>query len=86
MKKIITEEQNEGMESLLGEIITVFCCRYIYTGKLTGIDNDCILLENPSIVYETGEFDNKEWGDVQKLPQDKWYIQKASIESFGIMK
>jgi hypothetical protein len=86
MKKIVTEESNEGFESLLGEIITVFCCRYIYTGKLIGIDTECILLENPSIVYETGPFTEGDWKDVQKLPKDKWYIQKASIESFGIMK
>ena len=86
MKKIITEDNNEGMDSLLGEVITVFCCRYIYTGKLIGVDDECILFETPSIVYETGEFSDKEWKDAQRLPKDKWYISKQSIESFGLMK
>jgi hypothetical protein len=85
MKKIIEDVESEGLEKLLGERVTIFCCRYIYTGKLSGINDDCILLTDCGIVYETGSFDNKEWSDMQKLPND-WYIQKSSIESFGILK
>ena len=84
MKKII-EVSEEGLEGLLGKRITVFCCRYIYTGKLTGINDTSILLEDAGIVYETGELNTKEWTDYQKLPHD-WYISLASIESFGILK
>jgi len=86
MKRIIDDENGKAMENLLGEVVTIFACRYIYTGKLTGIGEFEIELSDPSIVYETGPFDKKEWGDVQKLPHDKWYIALGSIESFGIMK
>ena len=85
MKKIIEDVQNEGLEKLLGERVTIYCCRYIYTGKLSGVNDDCILLTNCGIVYETGLHDEKSWSDYQKLPND-WYIQKASIESFGVFK
>jgi hypothetical protein len=85
MKKIIEESQAEGLEALLGERITVFCCRYIYTGKLIGVDEKCIKVTDCGIVYETGELTSNDWTDYQKLPHD-WYVALSSIESFGILK
>ncbi len=84
MKKIIEEQGNEGLESLLGENVTLFCCRYIYNGKLKGVSETDVLLENASIVYETGSFKEKNWKDIQKI-SDKWYISRQSIESYGIL-
>ena len=85
MKKVITVTEVDGLEGLLNKTVTLFCCRYIYTGKLTGLNNTCVLLENPKIVYETGPLDTKEWTDAQPLP-NSWYIARQSIESFGILK
>lgn len=85
MKKII-DTADGGMESLLGEVITVFCCRYIYTGTLVGVDDISIQLKNPKIVYETGPFTSPEWKDAQALPKPDIYIMLSSIECFGLMK
>ena len=85
MKKIVEQVQGEGLEKLLGERVTLFCCRYIYTGKLIGVNDECVLLTDCGIVYETGELTSKDWTDYQKLPHD-WYVAKQSIESFGILK
>ena len=85
MKKILSEVDCEGLEKLLGETVTLFCCRYIYTGVLSGVSEREVLLEDAGIVYETGGFDTKEWADCQKLPRD-WYVAIQSIESFGILK
>ncbi len=87
MKKIVsvTEVEGEGLIKLLGEVVTLFCLNYIYTGKLAGVNSGCVLLENASIVYETGAFDDKKWKDAQKLPNDL-YVQIGAIESFGILK
>ena len=73
------------MEKLLGEVITLFCANYIYSGKLIGVNTDCVLLSDAGIVYETGSFDAKDWKDRQALPNE-WYVQKSAIESFGILK
>ena len=81
----VVEVPNEGFLALLGETITCFCAVYIYTGKLVGVNDDCIKLENPAIVYETGSFDSSNWKDAQKLP-NTLYVQKGMIESFGIVK
>jgi hypothetical protein len=85
MRKIVEEQSGEGFEKLLGEVITVFAANYIYTGKLIGVNESCILLTKPSIVYETGSMTDKVWKDAQPLPHD-WYIQIEAIESFGVMK
>ena len=86
MKILVDEKDQEGLEALLGETITVFCALYFYTGKLVGVNTTCIKIEDPYIVYETGAFSEKGWKDAQKLPHKFWYIQTGMIESFGKMK
>ena len=85
MKKLVEEVNGEGLEKLIGERVTIFCCRYIYTGKLSGVNDTCVLLTDAGIVYETGALDSEEWSDMQKLPHD-WYVSIQSIESFGLLK
>ena len=85
MKKLIEQVEGEGLEALLGKRITMFCMNYIYTGMLTGVNDDCILLSDAAIVYETGELNSDAWKDAQDLPAD-WYMQISAIESFGILK
>ena len=87
MKKLVKVEEveGEGLVGLLGERVTLFCANYIYTGKLAGVnDKDC-LLEDAAIVYETGSFDNEDWGDAQKLPSD-CYVMLNAVESYMILK
>jgi hypothetical protein len=86
MKKIVEQVEGEGLEKFLGEPITLFCANYIYTGVLSGVNETCVLLTNPSIVYETGAFNEKGWKDAQHLPGDEWYVQISAIESFGKTK
>lgn len=87
MKKLVKVEEieGEGFTALLGERVTLICAAYIYTGKLVGVNNTCVLLEDAHIVYETGPWQETTWKDAQKLP-DSLYVQLSSVESFGIMK
>jgi hypothetical protein len=86
MKKLIIEEENEGLLALLGETVTIFTSGYFYNGKLIGVNNTCIKLEKPSIIYETGKFSDSNFKDIQSLNTDYWYVSIQSIESFGLMK
>ena len=86
MKKLVEEVSGEGLESLLGEKVTLFCANYFYTGTLTGVNETCVLLENPSIVYDTGDWSNKSWTDCQSMNIDQLYIMTSAIESFGVVK
>ncbi len=85
MRKIVEEVSGEGLEKLLGEVVTLFCLNYIYTGKLIGVNASCVLLDGAKIVYETGELNTKTWKDAQSLPGE-WYVQTSCIESFGKLK
>lgn len=85
MKKIVECSDTEGLELFLGERITLMCQMYFYTGRLIGVNDKFVKLEDAHIVYETGSFDNNKWADAQKLPND-WYVMKSCIESFGILK
>lgn len=85
MKVLVNEAENEGLESLLGQTVTLWCGVYIYTGKLVGVGSTCVKLDNAMIVYETGEFSAKSWKDAQPLGVDAWYVQLQAIESYGVM-
>lgn len=88
MEKVIevTEAAGEGLESILGEKILLFCLNYIYTGKLVGVNEFFVQLEEPAIVYETGPFSELGYKDAQKLHTNVWYVQRGAIESFGLSK
>lgn len=88
MKKVVnvTEVEGEGLIKLLGEKITIFCLNYIYTGILEGVNETCVLLKDPAIVYDTGSFTEKEYSDVQALGVDEFYVHMNCIESFGKLK
>jgi len=86
MKKIV-EVSGEGLESLMGETVVLFCMNYFYTGKLIGVNTDDIILQDPKIIYETGPFSEKGWKDAQLLKFcDELYVRTASIESYGLVK
>jgi hypothetical protein len=86
MMKRLAEYEDAGLVSLMGETITCLCMNYFYTGKLTGINGDCIELTDPSIVYETGKWSEKKWADAQALPTARIFIMKSSIEAYGVLK
>jgi hypothetical protein len=83
----VQEVEGEGLVSLMADQkhVTLFCMNYIYTGRLVGVNDDCVKLEDASVVYETGVFTEAKWADAQKLP-GAWYVQKSAIESFGVLK
>jgi len=85
MDMLIEKNEREGLHALMGKRVTLMCGCYFYTGKLIGVNDTCVKLQDAGIVYETGKFTDTEWKDMQELPND-WYVQTSSIESFGILK
>lgn len=86
MKKLVTEVENEGLEKLLGETVTLFCLNYFYNGKLVGVNEDCVLLESPKLIYETGEWTDSNWKDIQDMGIDELYVRISAIESYAATK
>lgn len=88
MKKLVNvcEVEKEGMIKLMGTKVVLFCLNYIYSGKLVGVNDTCVLLSDAMIVYETGDFKSKSFKDAQPLWTNEWYVQLNAIESFGTME
>ena len=84
MKKLV-EVSDEGLEGLLGEQVTLFCMNYFYTGRLVGVNETCVKLETPQIIYETGPWNEADWKNAQGLPVEHLYVQVSAIESFGAL-
>ncbi len=80
MRKLV-DVDTEGLESLLGEDIMVWSLNYIYAGKLVGVNDTCIRLDDAKVVYETGPLTSAGFQDAQALPHPA-YIQLACIEMF----
>jgi len=86
MKKIIETDESEGLESLLGEQVTLWCECYIYAGKLIGVNTHDVKLADAKIVYETGSLNEAGFKNAQSLPGESWYVRIPKIESYGVMK
>lgn len=82
MKILVKEDDSEGFVKLIGKNVMLFCLNYIYTGKLTGVNESCVKLSRPKIVYDTGSFEKKTFSDAQSLSFEI-YVQVGAIESFG---
>jgi hypothetical protein len=88
MKKLVTttEVEDAGLVALMGERVLLICANYFYTGKLTGVNADFVELEDPAIVYETGEWTAGKFKDEQKLHTKVFYVRVPMIEAFGMAK
>ena len=85
MRKIVEEVEGEGLQALLGQRVQLFCLNYIYEGRLVGVNDSDVLLEDAGIVYETGPLGSKEWQDRQALPHPL-YVRISAIESYSLAK
>lgn len=83
--KILVDAKNEGLESLLGKKVILFCANYFYTGVLVGVNKTCVKLDDAAIVYETGPFTDSKYKDEQKIGGSH-YVRVSAIESFGLGK
>ena len=86
MRKLVEQVDGEGLDGLLGERVLLMCAGYFYEGKLVGVNDSFVKLDDPGIVYSTGAWSDKGYGDIQKLHTSTWYVQRGLIESFGKSK
>ena len=84
MKKLIEHVDGEGLESLLGENIWVWCVNYIYAGKLTGVSEKDIILADAKVVYSTGDLSADSFETAETVPTGTLYIRTSAIESYGV--
>jgi hypothetical protein len=86
MKQLVENVDGEGMVSLLGQVVTLMCANYFYTGTLMGVNDDFVKLKDPKIIYETGAWGDKQWADAQSMKVETLYVRLPMVESFGVLK
>lgn len=77
--------KEEGLVSLIGEKVILFCMNYFYAGTLVGVNDDTALLVDGGIVFETGPFTDATWRDLQLIP-GPLYVRLSAIEAFTMGK
>ena len=85
MKRLIEEVSGDGLEGLLGARVTFFCVNYIYEGKLVGVNDQYVRLDDAGIVYETGPLNENKWRDRQPVA-NPLYIMLRSVEAYTVLK
>ena len=84
--KMLVEVSNDGLESLIGRKVILFCANYFYTGRLVGVNKTTVKLEDAAICYETGPFSDAKYKDEQSLCVKEHYVRIPAIESFSLSK
>tara|TARA_Y100000296_G_C5025984_1_gene182282 strand:- start:12 stop:323 length:312 start_codon:yes stop_codon:yes gene_type:complete len=75
-------ESDEGpYDALLGKYCLIMCLNYIYAGIVSGVNSSVLLLKDPELVYQTGDWEGTSWEDSQKLPTDECRIGLGHIEN-----
>jgi hypothetical protein len=82
----VKEVEEEGLICFLEKQVLLFCLNYIYAGKLVGVNDTFVKLDDAKVVYQTGSFTSKGYADAQSVPGNVWYVQRSAIESFGAGK
>jgi len=80
------QDVDNGYINLLGKEVYVSCGNYAYTGVLIGVNSSIIEIMDPSIVYETGPWNQKNWKDNQRLPTEFAFVNIDHIESLFAVK
>ena len=85
MKRLVEQSDKDGLEKLLGEKVMLICAGYFYAGKLIGVNDRDVVLSEPKIVFNTGDWSAEKNEYEEKIPADEWFIKTESIESYGKM-
>jgi hypothetical protein len=80
LEEVVSEMK--GLEALIGQRVVLFCSNYIYVGKLTDVTETFVELEQAYVVFETTEWFTTRLAS--KPAGTRWYVQRSSIESFGL--
>lgn len=78
----VFEQGPGGFEELFGETVVIWAGVYIYSGVLSGVNTDDILLTDALVVYETGTLVGATFKDAQPVPGGKLWLRKAAIEAY----
>lgn len=81
MKRICEDEQQSGLEGLIGESVLLLCSNYFYHGKVEALSDTDVELSDAGIVYETGSWEDEGFTDKQDLPANV-FVKIQAVEAY----
>lgn len=63
---------------LKDKYVVVMGANYIHCGTLEAMTVEHIVLLDPSIIYETGDWKRDDWKDAQRLPTNRIYLDRPA--------
>jgi len=82
MRTIVEDGTSDEFEALLGKQVILFCMNYFYAGKLIGVSDEVLRLEDGGIVYETGDFKDDKWADFHNIG-GVVRVCRSTVEAFA---
>lgn len=81
-----SSESKSEFYGLIGKKVLFMCSNYFYVGVVVSVDDFCVHIKDPCIVYETGAWTNANYSDIQSLCVEDLRVTLNSIESFCLAK
>lgn len=75
-----------GLNLHFGKRVMLFGSKYIYTGRVVGVNEEVVRLQDAQIVQTTGPYRERGYHDEQKLPSNEWSVLLSSLESYGVIE
>jgi hypothetical protein len=81
----VIEKEQEGLVSLLGKDVWLWCMNYIYSGTLIGVSHHGAKLANPKVVYKAGDLNKTGFEKSESFMSEHHYVRLNAIESYGAL-
>lgn len=72
----------EGLARLTGEYVWLWCVNYVYAGTILDVSSTDVLLDNPTIVLESGDFKDETFKEFENVPFNV-HVRTSAIESYS---
>lgn len=80
--KLSTGGFEEALARLTGEQVWLWCINYVYYGTIADVSSTDVLLENATIVLESGDFKDDSFKEYENVPYPV-HVRTSAIESFS---
>jgi hypothetical protein len=78
------EEATGGQHPLAGKPVLWMGLNFMFAGRLLGFTLDQVVLENPILVYDTGEWDAPAWATSRPMGCRRGYFDRGGGAMFEI--
>ena len=76
----------EDLQKFIGVELMFFLVDFVYTGTVSSVLSNSVVLTNAVIVYDTGSFADAGWARSEPLPVASFMIKYSEIKQYGVLQ